>query len=245
MKSEKVNKENRNIWDVNANDWDEAMGEAGNDWHKELIAPETERLLGLKEGDRLLDVGCGNGLFARRMAKKGIQVRAFDFSENNIRNAKKYDCDNISYEVLDATNDADLESLQDMTYDGIVSNMVFMDMPDIEKLFKQIHKLLTDEGSFVFSIQHPCFNSEFVEVQESNSLVIHDYMKESTSKGTAITTQKQEQFYFHRPISYYLNLGVQNALVIDGFFEPTFEQNNRDDVFSKFPPILIVRMRKA
>ena len=66
------------------------MGSDGNVWHTKLIAPETERLLNLKPGEKLLDIGCGNGIFARRMAKKGIIVTAFDFSATNIEKAKKY-----------------------------------------------------------------------------------------------------------------------------------------------------------
>lgn len=245
MDTKKINIENKKIWDSNAKDWDDYMGEGGNNWHKELIAPETERLLNLKRGDKLLDIGCGNGLFARRMAKKGIKVTAFDFSNPNIENAQKYDITNIDYLVLDATLESDLEKLKGIKYDGLVSNMVFMDMPDIECLFSHVKDLLTDDGVFVFSIQHPCFNSEYVSIKEDGNLIIKDYMNDDISKGIAIPTQTRKQYYFHRPISYYMNLGVTNELAITGFVEPTLESKKDSEVYSKFPPVLIIRMVKV
>jgi hypothetical protein len=41
-----VAEECRGIWDQNAHWWDAGMGE-GNDWHRLLIAPAAEKLLGV------------------------------------------------------------------------------------------------------------------------------------------------------------------------------------------------------
>jgi 2-polyprenyl-3-methyl-5-hydroxy-6-metoxy-1,4-benzoquinol methylase len=245
MDTNKLNSENKDIWDSNAKDWDEYMGEGGNDWHKKLIAPQTEQLLNLKRNDRLLDIGCGNGLFARRMAKKGIKVTAFDFSNLNIENAQKYDNTNINYLTLDATLESDLKKLDNEKFEGLVSNMVFMDMPDIEYIFSQVKCLLTDDGVFVFSIQHPCFNSEFAEIKEDGSLLLKNYVQSGISKGVAIPTQSKEQYYFHRSISYYMNLGFVNGLVVSGFVESSFDSKTNNGVYSKFPPILIIKMTKG
>ncbi|MBB3700606.1 methyltransferase domain-containing protein [Flammeovirga yaeyamensis] len=238
-----VNQENKEIWNTNAGEWDKAMGEFGNDWHLQLIAPETERLLNLKEGQFLLDAGCGNGIFSRRMANKGVKVTAFDFSETNIELSKKYSSDNIDYHVLDMTFEADLIQLTDKKYHGIVSNMVFMDVPEVETFFSKINYLMKDDGHFVFSIQHPCFNSEFMEVTNEENILMKGYIDASTSKGKAVSEQKEDQFYFHRPISYYINLGAKNGLVVDACIEPTFEKEVGGP-FTKFPPILIISMRK-
>lgn len=71
--------ESQRIWNQNARWWDERMGE-GNDWHKRLIAPAVERLLDLHPGEVVLDLACGNGLFARAFAQRGARVLACDFS---------------------------------------------------------------------------------------------------------------------------------------------------------------------
>ena len=65
------------IWERNADFWDEQMGE-GNAFHKLLIEPTQLDLLSLKRGERVLDIGCGNGQFARKMASLGADVVAVD-----------------------------------------------------------------------------------------------------------------------------------------------------------------------
>src|SRR6476646_8115716 len=72
-------RESTDIWDQNARWWDARMGE-GNDWHRMLIAPAVEELLGVRAGERVLELACGNGQFARRLASLGAQVVACDSS---------------------------------------------------------------------------------------------------------------------------------------------------------------------
>ena len=68
-------RESREIWDQNARWWDARMGE-GNDWHRLLIAPAVEKLLSVQPGERVLELACGNGQFARRLASMGARVVA-------------------------------------------------------------------------------------------------------------------------------------------------------------------------
>src|SRR5215831_13983752 len=69
--------ESRDIWDQNARWWDAKMGE-GNDWHRLLIAPAVEKLLEIQPGESVLELACGNGQFARRLASLGARVVACD-----------------------------------------------------------------------------------------------------------------------------------------------------------------------
>lgn len=43
--------------------------------------------VGLRPGDRILDLGCGPGLYAERLAQAGFQVTGVDFSQNSINYA--------------------------------------------------------------------------------------------------------------------------------------------------------------
>ena len=80
--------ENRRIWDANARWWDDRIG-GGNDFQTLLIEPATERLLAVSAGDRILDIACGAGRFARRMAELGARVVAFDCSAKFIERARE------------------------------------------------------------------------------------------------------------------------------------------------------------
>lgn len=237
-----INEENKAIWNTNADYWNARMGVAGNDWHRELIAPITAELLQLQAGDSLLDIGCGNGIFARRMQAQDIQVTAFDFAERNIQNAKQYPSEGIEYLVLDAADYDALLQLGTARFNAAVANMVLMDTPAIEPLFRALASLLKPKGRFVFSVSHPCFHSESV-VNTGDSIQVTDYPKLHTSKGEAIRKQPKLQYFFDRSISALLQVGFQHGFVVDGFEEPVFT-NKHKSLFTKIPPVLIVRMRR-
>jgi SAM-dependent methyltransferase len=53
----------------------------------ETIARSTNWIatsVGLRPGDRILDLGCGPGLYAEQLAQAGFQVTGVDFSQNSI-----------------------------------------------------------------------------------------------------------------------------------------------------------------
>ena len=57
--------------------------------------------LGIPLGKVVLDLACGKGRHARRMAEKGLMVIGIDLSENNIESAKEFQSDNLKFEVHD------------------------------------------------------------------------------------------------------------------------------------------------
>src|SRR5512139_2900498 len=105
-----LNDEVKGIWNANAEFWDNRMGE-GNVFHKTLIEPAQLKMLNVKAGQKILDIACGNGQFARRMAKLDAEVTATDFSENFITIAKSKGGQNITYQVIDATSETDFAKL--------------------------------------------------------------------------------------------------------------------------------------
>src|SRR5829696_9751521 len=100
----------RNVWDAKAAFWDERMGE-GNAFQLELIGPAVERLLAVRPGEQVLDVGCGNGVSSRRLAHLGARVVAIDTSARFLELARSRSpdlSDNIEYRLVDATDEEQL-----------------------------------------------------------------------------------------------------------------------------------------
>ena len=252
-----------NIWNANADFWDERMGD-GNAFHKLLIEPAQLRLLDLQGGETILDLACGNGQFARKMADHGTQVVAVDGSERMIANARARSAEyagRIDYRVADCTDEQQLLSLGPRQFNLVVCTMALMDIPDLQPLAAAVARLLKADGRFVFSLQHPCFNYELakqgVEQHDRDGELVRDYYvrvsrysRPSTSRGMAMDGQPVPHYYFHRPLATLLGTFFAAGLVIDGLEEPAFGANAEASklftmVYQEIPPALVVRMRHA
>src|SRR5437588_3046728 len=84
-----LNQETQEVWNQNAVFWDKAMGD-GNQFQRVLVGPASERLLQVQPGEEVLEIACGNGVFARRLAELGARVVASDFSEKMLEQARKH-----------------------------------------------------------------------------------------------------------------------------------------------------------
>src|SRR5690242_9682114 len=103
-----LNDEVRDQWNTNAAFWDERLAE-GNQFQRVLVGPATERLLEPRAGMRVLEVACGNGVMARRLAELSVRVPAMDFSAGQIewalsRTAGRAVLEHIEFRVVDATD---------------------------------------------------------------------------------------------------------------------------------------------
>jgi 2-polyprenyl-3-methyl-5-hydroxy-6-metoxy-1,4-benzoquinol methylase len=118
-----MNEDGRELWDRKAVFWDELQGTEGTKFHRYLISPLVERLVALKPGERVLDIACGNGVLARRLAELGGHVTAVDFSPVLIQRARlrgQTSGHPIEYGVVDATDEEALTALGAAQYHAIV-----------------------------------------------------------------------------------------------------------------------------
>jgi 2-polyprenyl-3-methyl-5-hydroxy-6-metoxy-1,4-benzoquinol methylase len=262
MTGRDLNSSVRHAWDANAEFWDECMAE-GNDFFNRLVWPAVERLLCPRAGERLLDVACGNGVTARRLAGAGARVTAFDFSTEMIQRARRHTCDaDIDYRVVDATDRDQLRALGEDCFEGALCNMALMDMADIGPLMNALVSLLRTGGRFVFSVVHPCFNNPAAvqmgeledrggELVTTYSVKVSRYLTPYSQAGVAIPGQPVPHPCIHRPLSALLAPMVDAGLVLDGIAECAFPAEEGgggtplswNGKFSEIPPVLVVRMR--
>lgn len=258
-----LNEESRAIWDTNAAFWDDYMGDVGNIFHRELVAPAAERLLALRPEETVLEIACGAGLFARQMAQAGAHVVATDFSAVFLQRAQARTqayADRIEFRQIDATDAQQLQSLGERRFDAAVSNMALMDMPEIEPLISALSRLLKPGGRFVFTVMHPCFNNngcvrvveetdEGGEITVRHSVKISKYLSVEAAKGIGIQGQPVAQYYFHRPLHVLLDTCFRAGFVLDGLEEPGFQEASRDrrsvnaGNFHEIPMVMAARMR--
>ena len=217
-------------WETNAEFWDDQMGDHSNFFHCDIVRPRTEELLDIKENHLVLDIACGNGNFSQRLARKGAEVVAFDYSPNMVALAKKRRSDvldKVTFNVCDATNYDQLLGLKaNRPFDKAVANMAIMDISDILPLFRAVYEMLSSGGTFVFATHHPCF-----------TYPNEDYFTTCMNKGVAIEGQPVLQNYYHRPMSEIFNIAFGVGFIVDGFHEVPFSGQ-------KIPIIMIVRLKK-
>ncbi|CBY30945.1 unnamed protein product [Oikopleura dioica] len=145
---------------------------------------EFVKMLKLKKGQKVLDVGCGIGGSAFHMnIEYGAHVEGFDLSRNMIdianERAQKYNLKDVSFSVEDAT----LVEFQEATFDVIYSRDTILHIADKLALFKQFCKWLKPGGTLMISDYCCTPNkwsknySAYVAQRGYNLLSVKDYGK--------------------------------------------------------------------
>jgi SAM-dependent methyltransferase len=107
-------------------------------------------------GSRLIDLGCGTGLDAVRLAANGYEVVATDWSPQMIeRTRQRAAVHSLSQQVTAVNVGAqELQKLDGMgTFDGAYSNLGPLNcVPDLREVSRQCARLLKPGGRLVFTV---------------------------------------------------------------------------------------------
>jgi 2-polyprenyl-3-methyl-5-hydroxy-6-metoxy-1,4-benzoquinol methylase len=266
IEAKALNEGGRELWDQKAAFWDALHGDEGNAFHRQLVTPAVERLLALQPGERVLDVACGNGVLARRLAALGGRVTAVDFSPALIAKAQQRGQpagEPIQYGVVDATDEEALAALGEGQFDAVVCTMALMDMPVIAPLYRAVHRLLAENGRFVFATAHPAFNSSnpvFVAEQAEHegrlvtttAVKIGAYLAIPPVKAAGAVGEPATHTCYHRPLHQLLGEAFGAGLVLDALEEPAFSPADADQQrplswssLWQIPPVLVGRLPHA
>lgn len=124
------------------------------------IATEAElRLLGNLKDKRVLDLGCGGGPTAVAMAKQGARVIAIDESADQVGHARRLaEREEIRIEVRQGDL-ADLAFVRADTIDLAISIYTLGTVADLDRVFRQVHRVLRPDAPLVVSLPHPAFRA--------------------------------------------------------------------------------------
>ena len=114
--------------------------------------------LPLPENARLLDIGCGPGLYTKRLAERGLRVTGIDFNPRSIDYAKEHDpCSEYvlqNFLAMDYENAFDIITLIWCEYGALVPG-------EREELLRRVHRALKPGGLFVFDVNMPRYLAGF------------------------------------------------------------------------------------
>lgn len=255
MSTRSSSRESRTIWNELARWWDDNIRD-GDIFHRTFVYPTVLKFSQINNGDKVLDIACGNGALSRFLGTSNIEIVAIDFSEKLIQCAiaRSGNYRNIKYLTVDAT---DQDALRQLTvhgrFDTIICSMSLQDIWTIEPIISSLKYLITVNGKFIFSIPHPCFNSCTTKFtlppnhspEEIPSICISDYISCKKSRIKAKPNQPTSILSFHRPLSYIFNLLIKKGFSMDGFEEPVANNKLPNKFlwanFKKIPPAVISR----
>jgi ubiquinone/menaquinone biosynthesis C-methylase UbiE len=115
------------------------------------------RLLGNVEGHRLLVLGVGAGAEAIALARQGARVIGVDPSLGRIEAARAaVDAAEVKVE-LHQSDLAELPFVRADSLDGALSAFALAGVDDLDRLFRQVHRVLHPTRHLVFSVPHPAY----------------------------------------------------------------------------------------
>jgi len=136
------------------------------------------RWLNPQPGEKILDVGCGEGYLSEKIASRGALVKAIDSNPKAIASARKrVRNEMVEFRELDA---AELD-YPEAFFDKIVSFCVIEHFADDEKVLSLLARMLKPGGRLVFSadsLSNPGINDKEREQHQRRYAVNTFYTKE-------------------------------------------------------------------
>jgi SAM-dependent methyltransferase len=150
--NEAVNKE---AWDRLAARRGDATPVGAVQYGQDLPSETDLRLIGDVRGKRVLDLGCGGGENAVAFAKQGAHTIALDTSHGQLSLARSLaETEEIRVEWHES-DAADLAFMRADSIDVALSVGLLSEVEDIDRLFRQVHRVLRHGSPFVFAYEHP------------------------------------------------------------------------------------------
>ena len=113
------------------------------------------RLIGDVAGKRVVDLGCGRGDNAIVLARAGAHVIGVDVSGGQLARLRRR-ADSAETRVETHRSDAaDLAFLRADSIDVALSTGTIEHVEDLDRFFRQVHRVLRPGAAFVFSSPHP------------------------------------------------------------------------------------------
>lgn len=126
--------------------------------------PAMLSLLPEVAGKRVLDAGCGPGVYAEELAKRGASVVSIDASDRMLELAQKRLQDSVELRLVDLTKPLDMFS--DQEFDVVNAPLCLDYIEDWTTLFGELHRILKSGGTFLFSVGHPFFDADYFKTDQ-------------------------------------------------------------------------------
>lgn len=187
--------------------------------------PAMVAMLPPVDGLRVLDAGCGSGLYGELLLDRGARVTGVDQSARMLHHARRRLAGrDVDLRVADLRHPL---PFPDGSFDGIVSALALHYMPDWSTALAEFRRVLTPEGWLLFSTHHPASDvANFGTDRYSRVEALED------SIGWAGTIR-----FYRRPMS-----RIVNDLARAGFAIERMEEAEPTEAFRALKPEAYARI---
>ncbi len=203
----------------------------GHYYHQHVVLPGLLRLLKLKKGDSLLDLGCGQGILAR-VIPDGVDYHGVDLSSSLISKAKSLSKNPAhQFSVGDITKPLPLE--KSFSHAAFVLSLQNVERQDLA--ISGAAKHLKPGGKLAIILNHPCYRiprqsawGEDVE-KKLQYRRVDRYLSPlkipiQTHPGKGV--KSEETWTFHHPLSAFSKFLQDSGLVISVLEEWTSDKKS-------------------
>lgn len=211
-------KQSNTSWSPVAKWYGDIVGETGHYFHQHVILPGMKNLIDPKAAESVLDVGCGQGVYARSLIHS-VKYTGIDASKELITAAKTLDKNaKHDYYVADATKGL---PVPESSFDHAVCLLAIQNMKDGERVISNIALSLKGGGDLVIVMNHPSFRiprQSSWGKDESNKLEyrrVNRYLSPLEIPINAHPGLKDSPltWTYHQPLEYYVK-ALKNASML-------------------------------
>jgi len=128
---------------IAANGYDEGLGKMDTETYLNFTKV-AKKELGVKDGDTILDVGCGSGAMLLLLSTRGIEIAGIDYSKAQIKRAKR-----VVPGMTARVSEANRIPFGDGTFTKVFSCGVFHYFPNLDyatEVLLEMERVATREG---------------------------------------------------------------------------------------------------
>lgn len=242
-------------WNKEGKWYGEIVGEKGHFFHQTVVIPNSLKLLNLGSDASLLDIACGQGVFARAIPNT-VNYVGVDIARSLIEEAKKMDrVKNHRFFVADVTKSIPVDD----KFNNATMILALQNIKEPEKTFGLIGQKIVKGGKLLIVLNHPCFRiprQTSWEVDKANKMQYRRVNRYLSPMEIPINMHPGQEgsgftWSFHRPIEDYSEMLFNNGFLIEKIEEWTSNkksegkaagmENRARDEFPMFMAILAIK----
>jgi SAM-dependent methyltransferase len=203
-------------WDAGASWWQEQYTDGADIEYEDQIIPLVVEHL--RDTGRVLDVGCGEGQVARKLARAGVEVIGLDPSRAQLSVARAR-----AGAPHYARASAERLPVADRSVDAVLACLSLEHVDDLPAAVREIARVLVPGGRLLLLVGHPLLQapgSGWIDdkILDERYWRIGEYLREHSVVDEVAPGVAFE--FVHRPVSVYLNTLASCGLLVEHMDEP-------------------------